>query len=127
MTAADNIENNRLGRESQSLEIDMNICKPGGFHLTNLNIRRLRTGAIQVAPQAVSSRSSCVPLDRITGEMTPPLGFRTLNVTVMYIGTNVTSDLDMDQGGSILDQLKFAAKQLDDGVIFYVSCVSGGI
>ena len=58
MASTDNLENDRLGREFQKLEINTNnagLMDP----FDNLNIIRLRTRAIPVA--------SLVPQDRLLG------------------------------------------------------------
>ena len=55
----------------------------------------------------------------------PDLGFRTPNVVVTNKGTNVSLDLDTDQGEGVEGQIKFAAKKLDDRMSFHMSSVSG--
>ena len=74
MASSDNVENNRLGREHQMLEINTNIGTPDGFHMANLNFRRLRTRTIPVSPHIVPNRSVSVPLDRLSGEETHASG-----------------------------------------------------
>ena len=45
-----------------------------------------------------------------------PLGLRSPNVVFTQIGTSVSSELDTDQGEGIWEQLRYAAKQLDERV-----------
>ena len=102
MECTDNEQNKRLGRECQRLEISMNICRPDVSHLTNLNVRRLRTSAIPKAPLVVPPRSIFALLDRLSGEEIPDFRFRSPNVVVTHIWTNISSELNADQGEGIL-------------------------
>ena len=65
---------------------------------TDLNLRQMRNTAIMVAPP-FALKSHSVPYDRLTREdKTPDLGFITPNTIVTFVGLNVISDLDTDQG-----------------------------
>ena len=77
-----------------------------------INIRRLRTRAIAVSPHAVPPRSSSVPSHRSSWEEASDLGL---------IGQRFSSELDINHCEGIRDQLKFAAKQLNDQVHLCIS------
>ena len=75
MLSTNNLDINKLGRECQRLEINMNIGRTDGSQLlTNLNVRMLRTNVIQVTLPVVFPTSISVSLDRLSEEETPKLG-----------------------------------------------------
>ena len=47
MASTDNIESDRLGREYQMIETNINIDRLDIFHLKNLNVRNLGLGLYQ--------------------------------------------------------------------------------
>ena len=55
--------------------------------------------AILVSLPQIPAKSSSVQLYRLSVDGTHDLGFMTPNAIVIYVGLNVSSELDTDQGG----------------------------
>ena len=55
--------------------------------------------AILVSLPQIPAKSSSVQLYRLSVDGTRDLGFMTPNAIVTYVGLNVSSELDTDQGG----------------------------
>ena len=82
MAFTDNVENKKLARKFHRLEINMNFHRPR---------------AIPAEPPGVPPNSSSVPLDRLSGEESPNVGFRTPKIVVTHRNKCKLLDLDTDQ------------------------------
>ena len=69
----------------------------------------------------IHPRSNSVPIDILSEDETPDLGFMIPDSAVTHVQKNVSSELDTNQREDIRDQLKFSAKQLDDRIYFHTN------
>ena len=98
------------------------IHKPEALSQLDVDVITLRKRAFSVSLLQIPPRSSSVPLNMLLGEgETHDFGFMTPNATVMHVGLNNSSKLDMDQVEVIRYHLKFATKQLDDRINFHTN------
>ena len=84
-----------------------------------MNVRKLRNKAIPVSLPQIPPVLGSIPLDRLseedeTHDMIYDSKYYMCNST--HGGLNASSELDMDQGGGIGDQLRFVIKQLGNRI-----------
>ena len=94
--------------------MNVNIGRPEVSLPTNLKIRTSRTRAIPVSTPCCNLKIHFCSISRLSWKGTSGLRFLTSSTVVTHIGENVSSGLDTGQCEGVTDQLRLAAKHLND-------------